>query len=145
MRAVRNGAYYQLRLMPGEEIISTLADFVGRKRIKSGFLTAIGAAEDITLGCFDPKTRAYHKRTFKGDHEVAALVGNVAWDGRNPLCHIHAVISTPRLTTYAGHLFSGKVTVTLEVALVPGARRLGRRPDSFSGLKLLHLPAPRPA
>jgi predicted DNA-binding protein with PD1-like motif len=127
--------------MPGEEILTTIADFVRRKRVKSGFLTAIGAAEDITLGCFDPKTHVYHKRTFKGDCEVAALVGNVAWDGRNPLCHVHAVISTPRLTTYAGHLFSGRVTVTLEVALVPGARRLSRRPDPISGLKLLHLPA----
>jgi predicted DNA-binding protein with PD1-like motif len=141
MTYVRNGAYYQLRLMPGEEIITTIAGFVRSRRIKSGFLTAIGAAEDITLGCFDPKKRVYHKRTFKGDCEVAALVGNVAWDGKTPLCHIHAVISTPRLTTYAGHLFSGTVTVTLEVALLPGARRLGRRPDALSGLKLLHLPA----
>jgi hypothetical protein len=141
MKAVRNGAYWQLRLMPGEEIVETLAGFVRSKRIKSGLLTAIGAAEDITLGCFNPKTRAYHKRTFEGDCEVAALIGNVAWDGRNPLCHVHAVISTPRLATFAGHLFSGKVTVTLEVALLPGTRRLSRRPDPFSGLKLLHLPA----
>ena len=140
MKAVRNGGYYQLRLMPGEEIMETLVGFVRRQRIESGFLTAIGAAEDVTLGCFDPKTRAYHKRTFKGDHEVAALVGNVAWVGKNPVCHIHAVISTPRLATFAGHLFSGTVTVTLEVALVPGIRRLERKPDPLSGLNLLALP-----
>jgi len=139
MRAVRNGAYWQLRLMPGEEIVSTLSSFVRSRRIKSGFLTGIGAAEDITLGCFDPRTRAYHKRTFAGDHEIAAVVGNVAWVGKDPVCHIHAVISTPRLATYAGHLFSGKVTVTLEVALVPGTRRLERKPDPLSGLNLLAL------
>ena len=140
MKAVRNGAYWQLRLMPGEDIHEALAGFVRRRRIKSGFLTGIGAAEDITLGCFDPKTRAYHKRTFKGDHEVAAVVGNVAWVGKDPVCHIHAVISTPRLATFAGHLFSGTVTVTLEVALVPGARRLVRKPDPLSGLNLLAMP-----
>jgi hypothetical protein len=140
MKSVRNGAYYQLRLMPGEEIMETLAGFVRSHRIRSGSLTAIGAAEDVTLGCFDPKTKAYHKRTFKGDHEVAALVGNVAWVGKNPVCHIHAVISTPRLATFAGHLFSGTVTVTLEVALVPGPRRLARKPDPLSGLNLLALP-----
>lgn len=140
MKAVRNGTYYQLRLMPGEEIVETLAGFVRSQRIKSGFLTGLGAAEDITLGCFDPKTKTYHKRTFKGDHEVAALIGNVAWVGKEPACHIHAVISPPRLATFAGHLFSGKVTVTLEVALVPGTRRLTRKPDPFSGLNLLALP-----
>jgi predicted DNA-binding protein with PD1-like motif len=140
MKAVRNGGYWQLRLMPGEEIVATLVGFVRSRRIKSGFLTGIGAAEDVTLGCFDPKTRAYHKRTFKGDHEVAAVVGNVAWVGSDPVCHIHAVISTPRLATFAGHLFSGTVTVTLEVALVPGARHLVRKPDPLSGLNLLVLP-----
>jgi len=140
VKVVRNGAYYQLRLMAGEEIVETLVGFVRRRRIKSGFLTGIGAAEDITLGCFDPKTRAYRKRKFKGDHEIAALVGNAAWVGRNPVCHIHAVISTPRLATFAGHLFSGTVTVTLEVALVPGTRRLTRKPDPLSGLNLLALP-----
>ena len=139
MKAVRNGSYWQLRLMPGEEIIETLGGFLGSRRIRSGFLTAIGAAENITLGCFDPKSRKYHKRVFKGDHEVAALVGNVGWLGRNPVCHIHAVISTPRLVTYAGHLFSGTVTVTLEVAMVPGTRRLVRSLDPLSGLNLLAL------
>jgi uncharacterized protein len=140
VKAIRNGAYYQLRLTPGEEIVATLAGFIRERRIKSGFLTGIGAAEDITLGCFDPKTRAYHKRTFKGDNEVAAIVGNVGWLKREPACHIHAVISRPNLTTFAGHLFSGTVTVTLEVALVPGTRRLARKPDPLSGLNLLELP-----
>jgi len=139
MKAVKNGSYWQLRLMPGEEIVETLVGFVRKQRIQSGFLTAIGAAEDISLGCFDPQTKAYHKRMFIGDHEVAAMVGNVAWVGRNPVCHIHATISTHRLTTFAGHLFSGTVTVTLEVALVAGTRRLARKPDPVSGLNLLAL------
>ncbi len=140
MKAVRNGSYWQLRMMPGEEIVETLASFVRSHRIKSAVVTGIGAAEAITLGCFDPKTKSYHKRLFKDDHEVASVVGNVAWVGKNPACHIHAVISNPRLTTFAGHLFSGTVTVTLEVALMPGTRRLQRKPDPLSGLNLLALP-----
>jgi predicted DNA-binding protein with PD1-like motif len=140
MKAVRNGAYYQLRLMPGEEIVESLVGFVRRRRIKSGFLTGIGAAERVVLGCFDPKTRTYRKRTFKGDNEVAALIGNVGWLGRTPACHIHAVISRPNLTTFAGHLFAGTVTVTLEVTLLPGSRRFTRKPDPLSGLNLLALP-----
>ena len=140
MKAVRNGSYWQLRLMPGEEIMAELTGFVRRHRIKSGFLTGIGAAQNIVLGCFDPKTRTYHRRTFKGDNEVAAIVGNVGWLKREPVCHVHAIISRPNLTAFAGHLFSGTVTVTLEVALVPGERRLARKPDPLSGLNLLALP-----
>ena len=144
MRYIKNGPYYQLKLEPGDEIVSTLVAFLRRHRIKSAFLTAIGAAESVVLGCFDPKTKSYHKRTFHGDHEVAALVGNTGWDGPDPICHIHAVISTPKLVTFAGHLFSGVVTVTCEVALLPGAKRLRRKVEPFCGLKLLDLPAVRP-
>jgi predicted DNA-binding protein with PD1-like motif len=140
MKFLKNGPYFLLKLEPGDEIIETLVAFLKKHRVKSGFLTAIGAGEDLVLGCFEPKTKTYHKRTFKGDHEIAALVGNTGWDGRNPICHIHAVISTPRLVTYAGHLFSGRVTVTCEVALVPGNRRISRKVEPFCGLKLLALP-----
>ncbi len=140
MKAVRDGGYYQLRLMPGEEIVGSVTNFARSRRIKSGFLTGLGAAEDIMLGCFDPKTKSYHKRVLKGDHEVAALVGNVAWVGNEPVCHIHAVVSTPKLVALAGHLFSGRVTVTIEIALVPGTRRLSRKPDALFGLNLLALP-----
>ena len=79
MRYIKNGPYYQLKLEPGDEIVATLVAFLRRHRIKSSFLTAIGAAEDVVLGCFDPKKKGYHRRTFPGDHEVAALVGNTGW------------------------------------------------------------------
>ena len=140
MKAVRNGWYWQLRLMPGEEIVAELTRFVRRHRIKSGCLTGLGAAENVVLGCFNPRTKTYHRRTFRGDNEVAAIVGNVGWLNREPACHIHAVISRPDLTTFAGHLFAGIVTVTLEVAILPGKRRLARKPDPLSGLNLLVLP-----
>jgi hypothetical protein len=140
VRYTANGAYYQLRLEPGEEVVETLLRFCRARRTKSGFLTGLGAAEDIVLGCFDPRRRAYRKRTLKGDHEIAALVGNVAWDGKLPISHIHAVVSTPTLAVLAGHLFSARVTVTCEIALVPGSRRLTRAVDPVYGLKLLNLP-----
>jgi predicted DNA-binding protein with PD1-like motif len=144
MRCVKNGPYYQLRLMPGEEVMAELAAFVRRRHLKSGFLFGLGAAEDVVLGCFQPGSRTYRKRTFKGDLEVAALVGNVAWAGKDPVCHVHAVISNSRLATFAGHLFSARVTVTCEVSILPGQRKLVRRLESETGLRLLQLPASRP-
>jgi predicted DNA-binding protein with PD1-like motif len=135
----KNGGYYQLRLFPGEEVVATLVEFCRKQRVRSGVISGIGAAEDVVLGCFDRKRRMCHKRAFRGDCEIAALVGNTAWAGREPICHIHAVISTPKLAAHAGHLFSATVTVTCEVAITPGSVRLSRTPDPASGLKLLAL------
>ena len=140
MKYVRTGGFYQLRLAKGEDILEALVGFVRRHDIKSGFFTGIGAAEDVVLGLYEPKKKVYVKRTFKGDCEIANIVGNVAWDGKDPICHTHATISTPKLVAFAGHLFAGRVSVTCEVALVPGTRRLRRALEPAIGLKLLQLP-----
>lgn len=137
MIATDIGRGFILRLERDEEVIETLRAFVRSHRIGSGFFTGLGAARDITLGFFDPVRRAYRRRTFRGDSEIAALVGNVAWDGREPVCHTHAVISNRRLQTFAGHLFSARVTVTCEVSLAPGRVRVRRGTDPATGLKLL--------
>ncbi len=128
---------YVLRLERGEEVLETLRAFIRSRRIRSGYLTGLGAARDITLGFFDPARRAYCQRTFRGDYEITALLGNIAWDGKQPVCHTHAVISNRRLQAFAGHLISARVTVTCEVTLVPGHVRVRRGRDAATGLKLL--------
>jgi predicted DNA-binding protein with PD1-like motif len=139
MKHVRNGGTWLLRLERGDDIVETLRQFVRAKNVRSGFFTGLGAAEQVALGMFDPVGRAYRKRLFKGDHELAALVGNIAWDGEEPVCHTHAVISNRRMQAFAGHLLSARVTVTCEISLVPGPRTARRRTDAVTSLKLLAL------
>jgi predicted DNA-binding protein with PD1-like motif len=140
MQFARSGSFYQLRLERGEDIPTAVTDFVRRQRIRSGVISGIGAAERVVLGYFDQGSRSYRKRSFPGQYEIAALVGNVGWDGPNPICHMHAVISDARMVTRGGHLFEARVTVTCEVTIVTGTRKLRREPDPATGLKLLLLP-----
>ncbi len=139
MKAVKNGPYYQLRLAHGEEIQATLGAFVKARRLRSGMVVGLGAAENVELGYFDFKKRVYTRRVFRGDYELASVTGNIAWDGKNPICHLHAVITGPKFRAFGGHLFSGIVGATVELSILPGARKLARRPDSLTGLKLLDL------
>lgn len=139
MRWKKNGPYYQLRLERGEEIIQTLTQFVQSRRLKSGTLTGLGAGTDLELGCYNLKKKKYHRRLFKGEYEICSLVGNIAWDDKTPILHIHLVISNERLTTYSGHLFAGRVAATCEIAIFPGTVKLIRRLEPDSGLKLLQL------
>jgi predicted DNA-binding protein with PD1-like motif len=139
MKWLKNGRYYQLRLVRGEEIQAALAAFVRRARLKSGALIGLGAARDIELGYYNLHRREYVRRRFRGEHELAALVGNVAWDGKEPVCHVHAVISDKKCATFSGHLFRATVAATCEVSVLPGTRRLVRRVEPDTGLKLLQL------
>jgi len=110
---------------------------VRKQDIKSGWLLGIGAVNDVTLGIFDLKSRRYVKRTFRADHELVSITGNVARLGRDPILHIHALIADRRFRTFGGHLFSARCCVTVEVMLQPGTARLRRRPDPETGLNLL--------
>jgi len=139
MRWRKNGPYYQLRLERGEEIIPTITEFVQARRLKSGWLTGLGAGTDLELGSYNLKKKKYHRRLFKGEYEICSLVGNIAYDDKTPIQHIHAVISNERLTTYSGHLFGGRVAATCEIAILPGTEKLIRRLEPDSGLKLLQL------
>jgi len=146
MTSTRSGPLYQLRLAPGEDIPTAITGFVARHRIGSGLVIGLGAAERVVLGFFDRKRRRYVKRRFPAECEVASLVGNIAWAGGEPVCHLHAVIATAGFQARAGHLFEARVTVTCEVSIVAGRVRLERSPDPDTGLKLLVLGvARRPA
>lgn len=141
MEAVKTGAYYQLRLERGEDVPAVVAGFVLRHRIRSGIIVGLGAADEVVLGHFGLKTKKYRRRTFTGDYELASIVGNIAWDGKTPVCHMHAVITGPGMQAYGGHLFAATVAATCEISILPGEKRLLRRPDPATGLKLLSLPA----
>ncbi|MFO7676435.1 MAG: PPC domain-containing DNA-binding protein [bacterium] len=139
MEARDCGRFWLLRLAIGEDVVEVLPRFVREQGIGSGLIQGLGAADEVELGLYDLATRSYHRRTFTGDCEIVALTGNIAWDGDNPVCHLHCVISDETLAAHGGHLYRARVSVTCEVAVIPGEGRLDRVPDERTGLKLLDL------
>ncbi|MFB0509445.1 MAG: PPC domain-containing DNA-binding protein [bacterium] len=131
--------YYVLRLEKGEEIVKMLSEFVKTKKVKGAFVLGIGAGKEFTLGCFDPEKKAYIRRFFPGEWEIANLLGNISWLEQEPILHIHLVIGSSNFNTFSGHLFSGTVTATCELFVIPLDTKLKRYRDSLIGLNLLEL------
>lgn len=140
MKYAKLGASYILRLERGEEVLEQLVSFASREGISAGVVAGIGAVEDITLGYFDVEEKKYVKENLKGSYEVVSLNGTASLSSGHPLFHIHAVLADREHRTRGGHLFSARVSVTLEVdfRVLPG--ELKRAEDSFSRLNLLDLP-----
>jgi uncharacterized protein len=139
MKAKKFRTYYVLRLEKGEEIIKTLVEFAAIKKIKGGFLFGLGAAKELTLGCYDLEKKAYIRRFFPGDWEIANLVGNIAWLGDEPILHLHVVIGSSNFNTFSGHLFSGTVSATCEIFVLSLESKLKRSKDFTVGLNLLDI------
>lgn len=136
----RAGSFYQVRLHKGEDVVEQLKKFVRRRRVGSGIVTGIGAADAVELGLFDSKKREYVKQRFDGDWEIVSILGNIAWLDKEPVCHLHCVIADAGQQCRGGHLYAARVSVTCELTVQPGTRRIMRAPDAATGLNLLDLP-----
>ncbi len=137
MRWIKNGNFYQLRLERDEEILTTLLDFVRQKKIKSGLIYGLGAGRDFVLGYYHLNKRVYHRRRLRGEYEICSLLGNIARDKDEPVCHIHIVLSNQKMAASGGHLFAGRVAATCEIVIITGTKLVRRELVPDTGLKLL--------
>ena len=128
---------YVLRLDPGEEIVASLTRLVEQEQVQLGSVTAIGAANDVTIGIFSTQEKQYHARRYQGDYEISALVGNVTRKEGKPYLHLHITIGNPATGgVHAGHLTSATISATLELFLQVWDGQVGREFSDQVGLNL---------
>ena len=129
---------YVLRLDPGEEIVASLTRLVEEEKIELASVSALGAANDVTIGIFNTAEKKYYSRRYQGDFEISALVGNVTRKDGEPYLHLHITIGNPVTgEVHAGHLSSATISATLELFLQVWNGRVGRKFSDTVGLNLL--------
>lgn len=136
-RKVESG--YFLRLMKGEEVVSSIIQFTAKENIRSAAFFGLGAICSFELGYYDLKTRKYEKEKFEEDMEVGNITGNIASLDGKPFVHTHVTVSGKDLKAYTGHLFSAEVALTLELFVFTASAGIERKMDAEIGLNLLDL------
>lgn len=136
-RKVENG--YFLRLLKGEEVVSSIVQFAAKENVRSGAFFGLGAINNFELGYYDVKTRKYEKEQFTEDMEVGNLTGNIASLDGKPFVHAHVTVSGKDLRAFTGHLFSAQVVLTLEIFVFISSAKIERKMDPETGLNLLDL------
>ena len=128
---------YVLRLDPGEEIVSSLTHLVADENIQLASVSAIGAANDVTIGIFNTAEKQYYSQRYQGDYEISALVGSVTRKEGDPYLHLHITIGNPVTgQVHAGHLTSAVISATLELFLQVWDGQVGRKFSDQVGLNL---------
>jgi predicted DNA-binding protein with PD1-like motif len=136
-KAVEGG--WLVRFTHGEDIVAGLLGLARERSIPGAWVNMLGAIEDPELGYYHLDSRTYTRRTFPGDWEITAIVGNLAWNGDTPVLHAHATIGGPDFSTRGGHLFAGRAGATCEVFVRDLGTRVSRAPDPDIGLALWSL------
>jgi predicted DNA-binding protein with PD1-like motif len=125
-------------LATGDEVLSSLREFVEHENIHAATFTAIGALSDAVLNYFNWEKKEYEKIPVREQVEVAALIGDVADDPKGkPTLHIHIVLGTRDGSAKAGHLGEGHVRPTLEVIVTESPTHLRKVKDEETGLALI--------
>ncbi|MFH1725793.1 MAG: PPC domain-containing DNA-binding protein [Elusimicrobiota bacterium] len=139
MRFKKEGSRYFVRLERGEQVLDALAGFALEEGVASASFSGIGAVEEPTLGYYDLPKRAYMKKEFSGEYEVAGLLGNICELDGKPMVHAHAILADAQCRTFGGHLFAARVSLTLEVSVQSFSFKMRREPDAETGLKLISM------
>ena len=137
MLSIRIAHGYLVRLDPGEEVLSTLAGFLGREGVGSASLSGIGAVRGATLGYYESGARDYVRRELSGEHEICSFSGSLTWRDGEPFVHAHVVLAGADFVAIGGHLFEATISATGEFWIQTGGVKVERKLDEALGLKLI--------
>jgi len=123
----RENGLVVLRFDRGEDFVSSLSRWCVENSVESaGILCGIGMLENIEIGRYDG--REYTRKTESESCEILSLQGSVSMKEGSPFVHLHVSFADHDFRAVGGHLFSGRVSMTIELVVAPMSPGLVRKP-----------------
>ncbi len=136
MKSAKKGNMHIILIERGEMVIAKIVEYCREHRIRSGFLTGIGAVDEAEIAHYVVDHKKYTTRTFDEPMEIAHLSGNVAMMDDAPYLHCHIALGRKDFSIVGGHLKEARVHAVCEVYLLEGDLRLLRSRDEGLGLNV---------
>jgi predicted DNA-binding protein with PD1-like motif len=135
----KQGDLLVMRFADGDDLIGELQRAIEEEGISSGIiLGGVGMVRNVALSFYKGRGE-YETIPLAEEAELCSLNGNVSTLEGDLVVHAHAVVGKRGGTAFAGHLSSGTVHMTAEVAVLEAPQTLTRRVDSQTGLRTLIL------
>lgn len=135
-----DGYNHLMRLDMGEKLSAALEQFIAESKIEGGWISGVGAANNIALGFYQLSLKDYKMRTFGSMMEIVSLSGSFARDEQgNVMWHLHGVFADENYQTVGGHVKEFTAGATVELFVHRFQHPLHRKYDDATGLPLLDL------
>ena len=116
-----------LRFDKGEDFMGGLSDWCKEKDVESAaIICGIGMLDNMVIGRYNGKE--YTKMTENESCEILSLQGSVSMKEGSPFVHLHVSYADHNFRAVGGHLFSGRVSMTIELVVAPLSPGLVRKP-----------------
>ncbi len=123
-------------MTPGDLVMESLTDVAKKLNITSGWISGIGAIEEVTVGMYHINTKVYDKKQFNDEYELLSLQGNISLKDGTPFVHAHITFSDSKYNAYGGHLFETKIYAAGEFVICKSEGKIKRKMNNFVGLPL---------
>lgn len=116
-----------LRFDKGEDFMGSLSNWCVDNDIQSAaILCGIGMLDNMEIGRYNGTE--YTKMTESESCEILSLQGSVSMKEGAPFVHLHVSFADHNFRAVGGHLFKGRVSMTIELVVAPMSPGLVRKP-----------------
>lgn len=131
-------SFLTLSFMKGEEIISTLKNYLIDNKIQAAHITGLGAVDVLEIAYYNLETKEYERHSINSAVEILSLNGNVGIkeDGET-IVHLHGTFGRRDLSVFGGHIFSMRVSGAGEIHMRVFDGSINRNYDEETGLNLM--------
>lgn len=126
-----------IRLRKGDKLVESVREILEKEDIKAGFVTGIGATNDLDVGLYDPKKKQYNNKNYKEDLEITNFAGNISNMDGKLYTHFHITCGKSDGTAIAGHLNEAVISLTAEIFITIIDGEINRIHDEELGLNLI--------
>ena len=121
-------------MIPGDLVMESLTDISKQLNITSGWISGIGAIEEVLIGMYHIGRKEYDKKQFNKEYELVSLQGNITLKDSIPFIHAHIVFSDSKYNAYGGHLFATKIYAAGESVIHRREGKIERTMNKTVGL-----------
>ncbi|MBC8213253.1 MAG: DNA-binding protein [Candidatus Marinimicrobia bacterium] len=125
-----------VKLVRGDWINKSLTKIAEDNNLTSGWISGIGAIENIELGYYDFDSKSYIKKSFDGEFELIGYNANISLKDSEVFIHSHATIGDINFKVFGGHLYDAKISAAGEFLIQKGKIVINRTIDKNIGLAL---------
>lgn len=123
-----------LRLNRGEEVLESIKKVCAEEKIQSAAISAIGAADKVTVGLYEVEKREYKSNTFNKEMEITNISGNVSSKDGEIYLHLHGTFADENGCCIGGHLNEAVISGTCEIIINIIKGKIDRIFDGETGL-----------
>ncbi|MBR6408249.1 MAG: DNA-binding protein [Clostridia bacterium] len=125
------------RIDRGEEILEQIKNIALAEKISLASVSALGAADDFTVGLYKIGEKKYYSNQFRGNFEIVSLTGTINTMNGEFYTHIHMSAGNEKGEVFGGHLSRAVVSATCEMVINIIDGSVDRIREEQTGLNLL--------